>query len=242
MDNARAVLLALEDHPQGLPLYQGLRRWNCIPTTAKAREYVKCGLQINPDDELLKQLDAGLRDDDPIKATLEYQQTLIKDPKQRLQTTMMSMASFGDQQRRRSQQLQQSGDADAAKKASDLAERADVEVQKASEELAALDPKDRRLLDYRFMTALGPSSGIRLCSWPRPPSDWMPMARGMLYQGRLELARANYSEAIFMLEGGDRSAEFLIQRLAATGDRVSEQRQFRSGRAGVSAGIPLQPQ
>jgi hypothetical protein len=191
-ENARAVLLAaLASNAESLVLLRGLAQVELRAGNREAAgEYVQRGLTIQPNDQFLNQINVGLRFDDPIQATLEYFKATVPDEQKRLNGVLVSMVTLSQQRQQQAAQFTTAGDADGAKTAKDIADRAMSQAQIAADELAKVAPEDPQLLEFRF------SQAVQAQDWTKA-AEQVSLARrlntdaadGLLFQGRMEIAR-----------------------------------------------------
>ncbi len=210
-ENARATLLsALDTNPDSLELIRGLAQVDMrAGQRDKAREWVDRGLKANPDDSILQQIDIGLRYDDPVQATLEYIKVAVPDGEERVQNTLVSMASISEQRRLAGAELQQQGKTDDASKVLALADRAAAEAARAADELEKIDAENPRLIDYRLSLAVAAKD------WPKADQLLVKArdlnlddADGLYYKGRVEIVRGDYRAAVASLEQATQKVTF----------------------------------
>jgi tetratricopeptide (TPR) repeat protein len=203
IQSARTVLEgALAQAPENLGVLQAIAQVEIRDgKNEKAREYVDKARALAPNDELLKRIDAVLKNEDPIEAAEQYHAEAFQDEFVRSLSLAATLTELSRQQTAQGEFFESKGNSEAAAKAKSTAERAKASADANERRATELNPDHRDLIEYKFLKALDAKNwelAEHLVSRARELNS--DQADGAFFRGRLELYRGNHQDAVRALE------------------------------------------
>ena len=163
----------------------------------EARSYLNRALSAQPNNRYLRGIQASIDNEDPVEALKLYLSELYDDEGDRAVYTAVQLRAMARGLEQQAQRHEAAGALDDAAEARVRAERATAEfdaVLAAAEQLA---PDHAALLEFRFTEALAVEDWDRCAELAaRAQKVDADQAGGLLFKGRLELARGQLEEAV----------------------------------------------
>jgi len=202
--SARTTLLAaLADAPDDLRLLGALVRLHmAADEREEAMRYLERAEELAPGSRSFQSLRLVLENEDPIDRIKQFAAATFPDDetKQTLEV-LLSLRAVARRQDAQSRLFEERGQAEQARAARTLADRARQEEQTYRAKAEQIAPHSPRLVDYRFAEAILAGNWevaeqlAAATSDPRAPEYDADQAQGMVYRGRLLLAQGEFEEA-----------------------------------------------
>lgn len=201
-DSARQMLeVEIVEHPDDVRLARALVSILITQDHRdEARTLLDASMKKFPGDGVLPVLKASLDTTDPVQRLVNLVEQTITDKGEQLATAYSQLQVLARRSDASAQSSEAKGDADAAAKSRDVAERARTRATEFLTTAQTTAPRHPILVEQLFneaVTASNWTEAERLAQVAR--EDNIDQMQGLLYKGRLEIARRNYAAAITAL-------------------------------------------
>jgi tetratricopeptide (TPR) repeat protein len=203
VDEVRRILTrCLETTPDPLPVLTELAQTELrAGNMDQARAYLAQARQKSPENLFLRQLEAAMATNDQVEALIAYLKGVYEgDEAKAAVNTLINLRALAASLERLAVRQAAQGEAEAAKESQSLAAKALREAERFDALAESLAPGDRQLLDLRFNQALGAQDWTKLETLLQQAiAANADGAGGLILRGRVELAKANFRQAVQLL-------------------------------------------